>query len=440
MKFNKNGFSIIEVVVSVIILSIFLLLAYNTLWNFSTVINYIDYNIAWLNMTKSSLDDVIKIRNKYFLDYPYDGWERFVSYFWTWTYKLSSSECSWSGSIDKIYLCKINDLKSMYEWPFDMNWNIVNNLNWIYYYRKIDFDEYNKFYMKKLSRILTSSWEQLIFDFTDSIYNEQSFLLEGDFENKNLSVEYSWLDISYYDINWNSSNKYFSNIDNKNLRYSKLVRYNSWSSISDWSYIQIKSDNDDYKIQFYSTNPPAYFWTWVSFLKLDANNDKNYYNLCLELWKTWIVNCDFNYIIQDNFYKKLIWIEKDISNIDFWTWYNFSFSWVNNSKIVVNLSWNILPVNKTGLFINPYLSIKNQKNKTKQNSIIDLISDQTSWLWVEIPDKPIFVWSGNTNTWYTSMYSINATTFLYDKWKNIDVFKISSKFWDINRYRDYYEE
>jgi len=69
-----------------------------------------------------------------------------------------------------------------------------------------------------------------------------------------------------------------------------------------------------------------------------------------------------------------------------------------------------------------------------------LVSDSTAWMWLEIPDKPSSIWWLNTSTWYTSLYSIKATTILYDGEKYIDTFVISSKIWDINRYKDYYEQ
>lgn len=439
MFLDKKGFSIVELVVSVVILSIFLILSYKTIDNFAWVINYIDSNIVWLNMTKVSVDEVVNLRNKFFLDYPYDGWEKFLGYYWTGTFKLSKDKCSVNDELNSIYLCKTIDNKSWYEWPIDINWNITTDKNGLYFYKKIDLDEYNKFYLKTLSRVNSWSIDKLIFKFSDSIYNKPSLLLNGDFENKNLSIENSWLDLDYYDLNWNTSDENFSNLNNYNLRYSKILRYNTWSSISDRDYLKINFSSWSYKFLFY-TVPPTLTWTWVIPIKIDSDINKNYYNLCSELNKIDILSCDFNLIIQDNFYKKLIWFEKDISNIDFWDDFSFAFSWANNDELILTLSWNILPENKTWLYINPYLWIKHNNDTSNENNFLALISDSTAWLWVEIPERPWTLWWINTSTWFTSLYSIKATTILYDKTKYIDTFVISSKIWDINRYQDYYEE
>lgn len=439
MYSNRKAFSIVEIIVSVVILSLFFTLAYKTIDHFSWIINYIDSNISWLNITKTWLDEVVKIRNNFFLNHPYDWWEEFVKKYGTWTFKLSKEKCNIDDELSNIYLCKIGDNKVEYEGPFDFEWNRINDYNGIYFYRKIDLDEDNKFYLKSLSRINSWTWDILVFNFTDSIYNQPNLLLSWEFENKNLSVEDSWLDIDYYNLNWDASDQKFDNLNNYNLRYSKILRYSTWSTISDGDFLMINWWEWSYKFLFY-TDTLNITGTWVIPLKIYSDINKTYYDLCNEIDRLEHINCDFHFLIKDNFYQKMIWYEKDISNIDFWNNYSFSFSGWKQDSIVLYLSWGILPNNKTWLYINPYFEMKHNTDTWKINNFLSLISDSTAWLWVEIPDKPISLWWINTSSWFTSLYSVDVTTLLYDNNKYIDTFIISSKIWDINRYQDYYEE
>lgn len=434
----KFWFSLVELMISVAIVSIILIWTFKSLSNFYGVIWYIDSNINWLNMSKTAIDEIINIRNGYFTSLPYDWWESFIENYWTWTYKLSKNRCNITDDLNNIYLCKIEDIKREYEWPLNNIWELISNLTWIHFYRKVDISIENNFYLKNIDRIKTSTWEVLAFKFTDEIYNHNSMLISWKFENSNEELISSWLDINFFDIDWNASDWFLNNLNNNNLRYSKLIEYDTWTIINKWDNLSLSYSGSIYKFEFVDVLPTL-TWTWVIPIKIDLDINKNYLNLCREIDKISFIDCNFNYIFKDNFYNKLIWIEKDLSEIDFWDDYTFSFSWSNNNEIRVNINWDILPSTNTDIFINPYLEIKNNKNKSNKNDFLSTLADSTSWRWIEIPNKPSLVGEINTNTWYTSLLKIKSTTFLYDWDKYIDSFFIESKIWDINRYQNYNE-
>ncbi len=438
MKKKQIWFSLAEVIISILIISLFLLGSYQALGNFYNIISHIDSNINWLNMSKTAIDEIINIRNRYFVSFPFNWWEKFVNDYWTGTFKFSNNKCSIMDDLSDIYLCNINDIKNEYEWPLDNLWEITNNTNGIHFYRKIDIDIENNFYLKNIDRIKTLSGEYLIFKFTDEIYNHNSMVLLWDFENNNLTLLSNWLDVNYFNINWVSSDWILDNLSNKNLRYSKILEYNSGSIITDGDSLLVNNNWNNYIFEFVD-ELPSLTWTWIIPIQISDDINKNYLNLCNEINKISILNCDFNYIFQDNFYTKLIWIEKELSWIDFWNNYSFSFSWSNNNEIWINIIWNPIPYENTDIFINPFWDIKNIKNKSNKNDLLSIISDSTSWLWVEIPNIPNLVWEINTNTWFSSLLKIKSTTLSYEWDYFIDSFSIESKIWDINRYQNYNE-
>lgn len=437
---KKNyWFSLLEVVISIFIVSIFLLWAYSAINNYYSIIWYIDVNINWLNMSKTAIDELSNIRDEYLKNYPYNWWEKFMIDFWTWTFKLSRKKCNLTDDYKDTYLCKINDKIEEYEWPMDNLWEYINSKEWIYFYRKIDLSMENSFYLKNIYRIRNIDKEDIVLKFSDTIFNYNNILLSWDFDNNNSEVSFSWLNINFYNINWELSDWLFSNINNTNLRYSKVLEYDYLSNISDLDYLIYNSDTKNIKFQFVDYIDNSFTWTWIVPIEISDDINKNYYNLCNQMNKNLNIDCKFNYIFEDNFYNKLVGIEQELSWVNFGDNFNFSFSWSNYNEIWITLDLWILPTNDTNIYINPYWEIKKLNNRDNKNDLLSLISDSSSWLWIEIPDLPINIWWINTNTWYTSLLNVKVTTYSYNWIKDINDYVIESKIWDINRYIRYYE-
>lgn len=432
---NNKWLTLIELIISITVLSIFLVSTYTAINSSYSMVGYIDSNINWLNMSKSLIDETINVRNSYLDSYPYDWWEQFIDYYWTWTFKLSEDKCEITDDLSSLYLCPIENQKNQYEWPLNNIWDIITNTQSTHFYRKLEISESNTFYLKNISRQRTSSWELLIFKFTEKIYNKNSLVIYWGFEDNNIDLNGSWLNINYYDIDWNSSTGSFNNINNNNLKYSKILEYNTWSSISNWDNLILSYTWWTYTFKFLDIIPETSTW-WLIPIKISTDIHQNYYQLCQEMDKLEIINCNYNYFIKDNFYEKIIWTEKELSNIDFWNNYNFSFSWSNNNEIWVDIVWVNIPEQNTFTYLNPYWKIMHNNNDLNENDFLNIISDSSSWRWIEIPDLPNIIWEINTNTWFTSLLNIKSTTYLYD-WNNfIDTFIIESKLWDINRYQN----
>ena len=435
MIINKKWISLIELVVSITILSIFLLSTYTYINSSYSVIWYIDSNINWLNMSKSLIDETINIRNTYLETYPYNWWEKFVQDYWSWTFKASKEKCEITDEYKYLYLCPIDDETDQYEWPLNNLGDLISNINGKYFYRKLDVNTENDFYLKNINRQKTSSWETLILEFTDTIYNNNSFFIYWDFEDNNIIITGSWLNINYFDINWIAGNWILNNLNNNNLRYSKIIEYNTWSTIFNNDNLTLSFSGETYTFNFLDDIPTTTISGLIP-IKIDNDIHKSYYQLCKEINALDIVNCDLNYFIKENFYDKILWTEKELSNIDFWDDYNFSFSWSKNNEIWINIINSDIPITNTLTFLNPSWKIVNNPNDLVKNNILNLISDSTSWKWIEIPNLSSIIWEVNTNTWFTSLLNIKTTTLLYD-WKSfIDSFVIESKLWDINRYQN----
>lgn len=425
---SSRWFSIAEVIISVVILSIFLIWAYTAINTFHNLVKYIDLNLSGLNMTKSTIDDIFSLRNDYFTQYSNEWWNNFVKDYPAWTYVIKTNWYNW------VYLSWIEDKRQNYEWPLDVFWNkVYDTVSSTYFLRKIDIEEENKFYLKELQRINNWTGEILKLNFSWELYNQKNFIISWWFENETyeLDTNISWL--SYHDIDWSSWNKKLNNLNNINLRYSKVVSY--WNDlIQEGDYFSIKTETWTIKrIIFYNNLLPTLNENDIP-LKIENSIDKNFYNICNNMSQLEWIDCEFNLFIKDNFYKKLIWIEREISSIDFGDNFSFTLSWASNNEIYINIENWILPNNSSFLYLNPSSEIKHNLNWSNNYDFLSIISDSTAWQWVEIPDKPLLSWEINTSTWYTSLYKIKVTTFLYDSWRFIDKYEVETKLWDINRY------
>lgn len=432
MKKSLVWFSLVEVVVSIIILSLFLAWAYNAVQNFYNTIHYIDSNLNALNISKNGIDDFIQLRNQYIHEYPLDGWEKLMSDYKEGTYIFTSNNST-------ISLSWIVDVSWQYEWPLDILGKKTQSKEWIYFLRKVDISEANTFYLKNIHRTKSATWELLQLVFSDEIYNSQNFLISSDFEDNNLEIISEGMDIEFYDINGEKTSQgNFSNIKNKNLRYNKVVSYD-WD-IEEGDFFQINKNGELLKkIIFYSTTLPEIQDAWKEIpIQLVSEKHINYYHLCNEVNQLELLSCDFHYLIPENFYKKLFWLDRKLLEIDFGERVEFSFSGALNNEIRISLTGGLLPTKDNFLLLNPFYDIKHNPTGNPYN-ILGLISDATSWLWVGIPEEKN-IWETSTSTWYTSLIDIKVTTLLYDKNKFIDTYEIETKLWDIYRYQYNYDK
>lgn len=431
MKKNDVWFSLVEIVISIIILSIFLIWAYNAVHNFYNTVHYIDSHLNGLNISKNAIDEVVHLRNEYVKKYPLDGWERFMWDFWSWTYIIVSDN-------NTISLSWILDQTSQYEWPLNIFWKSVQEKEWIYFLRKLDIEEENNFYLKNIHRTQFQTWELLQFIFSDTIYNSQSFVIISEFDNQNFEITSENINVDFYNLNWeSSSNGVLLNINNQNLKYSKVVSY--WENIEDGWYFQINSNEQLVKkIIFYKDEIPYIDDTTKQMpLKIYDDINLNYYNLCKEIDNIDSLSCSFQYLIRENFYQKIFWIDEKKGEIYFWEDFHFTMTGAKQNEIQVWVSHGVLPEKDNFFFINPFYEMKH--NTTSKNyDILGLVWDSTSWLGVGLPErKPIGIVS--TSTGYTSLIQVKVTTFLYDTNKFIDSYEIDTKLWDIFRYQFNYE-
>lgn len=429
---KKKWFTIVEIVICVLILWIVFVWILRAFKETFSVLSYINESMAWTYFLRNGVEDIVSVRNDFVNEYWENWWDEFVKKYWSWTFVLNAT----SGGL--LSLSWIVDLPQNYEWPINKLWEKIKKKEWVYFFRKVTIShDPLSFYLENITR--NSTWD-LILNFSKDIYNEPNFFISSPLENENwgkieLDSQLSW---NFYDIDWISSSNpsSLSNI-NKNLKYSKIFDYQSWDA-SDWKQFIVHKNKDlspinqswnEFIFEF-DTNGSISSWSTAINIWSWATKDSLFYKLCQQIDRLDFVDCRINKMLYENIYTKIVWINKEFSDINFWSWFVFSFSWTK--QLNINLwSWNNIFDYNTTQYLNPSYLLRSINNSNKF-ALKDDKSDVTSWKWVKIPSKPS---SGdNSEFWQPSILNIKIDIFLYDWDKFVEENSINFKVWDI--YRD----
>lgn len=152
MKKSKNAFSIIEIIISTIILTIWVFWVYKLIWN---NMNYIanNENLLQLNMMYNPLRECIKSIWYNSLSWSYNSWDDFSINFWQ-----DNTECltwSYNNTYDFTWVVLQNQEYYMYSKIIEktatqikLELNIYNTLNW-YLFKSWSTNEDNKYLIIK---------------------------------------------------------------------------------------------------------------------------------------------------------------------------------------------------------------------------------------------------------------------------------------------------
>lgn len=152
MKKSKNAFSIIEIIISTIILTIWVFWVYKLIWN---NMNYIanNENLLQLNMMYNPLRECIKSIWYNSLSWSYNSWDNFSINFWQ-----DNTECltwSYNNTYDFTWVVLQNQEYYMYSKIIEktatqikLELNIYNTLNW-YLFKTWSTNEDNKYLIIK---------------------------------------------------------------------------------------------------------------------------------------------------------------------------------------------------------------------------------------------------------------------------------------------------
>lgn len=398
---TKKGFTIIEVLVSIAVISIILSSIYWWVILLTNNIEKTNKQIAamWLAVWWVDLFNAYK-KNLYNLNKE-DNWHNLLNTTWTWYYIFSW----WTLNLSKVPDHNINNYAN-WEWPLDENWKLKSNNNWYSFYRLLKISDFEVTWKNKtifditkntniygesngininnisypfLEKIeKTSSWANLIFTENFNIYNK--------------NIIYIWFLDKYSVDNLVIS----STVSNTSVNYSSWI-YWKWASIdfsstiniNPWDIINIKC-NKDYIFKFE--------WTL-------SEGDIN-----VNIWEN-IDETLFNFINAAN---------KNIEKCKLYTFainkYNINekFNLFNKTNSILNketinnitINSNVISINFTDadimwLFLDDYINPSHNlrfftwATSPSYNDFYNLITDKTGWIWTNINKK-----------WISNVYKI----------------------------------